>query len=67
LALEVYAGQKKGPARGQPALSSKYNARGSVESQYENDIRGNAIFDSTDPFGSIQRIHWIVKTSLEYE
>jgi hypothetical protein len=41
--------QKKGPARGQLALSSKFNARGSVESQYENDIRGNAILDLGDP------------------
>jgi hypothetical protein len=44
--------QKKEPARGQPALSSKLNARGSVESQYENDIRGNAISDLVGPHGT---------------
>jgi hypothetical protein len=59
--FEVYHRQKKGPARGQPALSSKFNARGSVESQYENDIRGNVTFDSIDPFGSFFKIHGVLK------
>ena len=46
--------QKKGPARGQPTLSSRLIARGSDKPQYENGIRGNTIFDFLDPFGSIQ-------------
>ena len=56
--------QKKGPARGQPALSSKLNARGALNPQYENDIRGNAILDSVDPFGPIHIVFWGQKYTL---
>jgi hypothetical protein len=43
---------KERTSKGSAGPFIEVQRKGSVEPQYENGIRGNAKFDSVDPFGS---------------